>query len=250
VPYFKGWLRSLSPKPRLLVDPFCGGGIISLTAAIEHLVPEVVMGDLDPDVSAVWRTILNGGAIELAERVRNYELDRRRVVRDLGQPAASEVDLAFKVVLKNRVHRGGILAAGASLMKDGENGKGIASRWYPETLAKRIRTIGQSRARLSFVQGDAFALINRYKHRKMSAFFIDPPYTAGGKNAGRRLYNFNELDHERLFSLLASVSGRVLMTYDSSTEVRKLARKHGFGVKEILMKNTHHAMNVELAVTK
>ena len=34
-----------------------------------------------------------------------------------------------------------------------------------------------------------------------TVFFIDPPYTAGGKRAGARLYAHNELDHALLFDI-------------------------------------------------
>jgi DNA adenine methylase len=51
--------------------------------------------------------------------------------------------LAFTTIIENWVNRGGILANGASFIKNGENGKGITSRWYPETLRRRILAIAQ-----------------------------------------------------------------------------------------------------------
>jgi DNA adenine methylase len=51
--------------------------------------------------------------------------------------------LVFATIIKNRVNRGGILANGASFIKNGENGKGITSRWYSETLRRRILDIAQ-----------------------------------------------------------------------------------------------------------
>ncbi|MDQ5908308.1 MAG: adenine methylase, partial [Pseudomonadota bacterium] len=38
VPTFRKWIQSLDYKPDLLVEPFTGGGIISLTALFENLV--------------------------------------------------------------------------------------------------------------------------------------------------------------------------------------------------------------------
>jgi DNA adenine methylase len=40
------------------------------------------------------------------------------------------------------------------------------------------------------------------------------------------------------------------MTYDNEDQVKKLARKHGFEVREISMKNTHHATMRELVIGK
>ena len=79
-------------------------------------------------------------------------------------------------------------------------------------------------------------------------FFIDPPYTAGGKRAGSRLYTHNIVDHARLFSICEELRGEFLLTYDNADEVRALARRHGFEAKPIAMKNTHHAEMTELLI--
>ncbi len=79
--------------------------------------------------------------------------------------------------------------------------------------------------------------------------FIDPPYTAGGKRAGKRLYTHNEIDHARLFEMLADSGANFLMTYDLADEIVSLVRKHGFYAVEVLMKNTHHDRIPELVIT-
>ena len=70
-------------------------------------------------------------------------------------------------------------------MKHGENGKGIRSRWYAETLKRRILDITAWRARITFVQGDGIEVMRKHTRKRNAAFFIDPPYTVGGKRAGR-----------------------------------------------------------------
>src|SRR6202795_1656450 len=66
VPLFRRWIRSLSFRPSLLVEPFAGGGIIGLTAAFEKLADEVVLVELDDQVAAVWEAMLGGDAEWLA----------------------------------------------------------------------------------------------------------------------------------------------------------------------------------------
>ena len=83
-----------------------------------------------------------------------------------------------------------------------------------------------------------------------AAYFIDPPYSAGGKRAGKRLYAHNQLDHERLFKLAGALAGHFLMTYDDAPEVRDMARRHGFEVRTVPMKNTHHEKMRELLVSR
>jgi DNA adenine methylase len=79
------------------------------------------------------------------------------------------------------VNRGGILANGASFIKNGENGKGITSRWHPETLRKRILAIAQVRHRINFIEGDAFEVCEKNANREDTVYFIDPPYKAAGQ---------------------------------------------------------------------
>ena len=81
------------------------------------------------------------------------------------------------------------------------------------------------------------------------AFFVDPPYTAGGKRAGKRLYIHNDLDHEALFSMMSRANGNFMMTYDDASEVESMALKHGFLIKKVLMKNTHHNIIYELLIS-
>ena len=133
-------------------------------------------------------------------------------------------------------------------MSNGENGKGLASRWYPETLRKRILGIVHIKDSIEFIEGNGLAVMESRIESPTSVFFIDPPYTVAGKGAGRRLYSRFELDHERLFELAAKVRGDFLMTYDNAESVRALADKFGFDTELVAMKNTHHAEMKELLI--
>lgn len=93
-------------------------------------------------------------------------------------------------------------------------------------------------------------VIHECSNRKDIIFFIDPPYTAGGKKAGKRLYRHYQLDHDCLFSLCEKIEGDFLMTYDNADEVKTMARRHGFQMRLIPMNNTHHATMEELVIGK
>lgn len=250
VPTITHWLRKRKPRISVLVDPFTGGGSVPLAALAENLVDQLVLGELDSDVCSVWQCALGFSGRELCRRIESFPISRESVVRELAKPAETIVDRAFQTLLRNRTFRGGILADGASLMKTGENGRGVASRWYPETLVKRLQVLESLSQNIEFLEGPAFPVIERFLHRRDAAFFIDPPYTAGlGKRAGLRLYRHNELDHEALFSLLEKAVGLVLMTYDDCPEVAVMANSHGFRVERIAMKNTHHEKKFELLIS-
>jgi DNA adenine methylase len=246
VPYIRSWLAHNQNPAGVLVEPFAGGGIVGLTAGFEGLAEHVVLVERDPNVAAVWHTILGGQAKWLADQILNFELTRDNVTAVLRKEPNSQRERAFAVILRNRVQRGGIMAEGAGLVKTGENGRGLNSRWYPETLARRIQEIAGVRERFSFIEGDAFEVIRRYADDETAAFFADPPYTV----ASKRLYSHWQIDHRNLFGMLAKVKGDVLMTYDNTREIASLASEFNFVNQAIAMKNTHHAKMNELLIGK
>jgi DNA adenine methylase len=250
VPHLRKWLNSLPAKPKRFIEPFGGGGIISLTVAFENLADEVIMVELDQDVASLWQTMLSDECEWLAEKVTNFDVSPESVRAELAVKPVDRKHQAFQTLLRNRTSHGGILAPGSGVLKNGENGKGISSRWYAQTLAKRIRNIQYVREKITFIEGDGFEIIRQYADDKTAAFFVDPPYTAGrnGKRAGTRLYTHNELDHEELFSYAGKISGDLLMTYDNADEVIQMATRNGLSTQTISMKNTHHATMKELII--
>jgi DNA adenine methylase len=248
VPRVIRWLLSFPRRPATFIEPFAGGGIVSLTAANMNLADHVTMVELDPDVAAVWQTMLSDHAEWLASEIVTFDLTPKNAEARLKSCARTLRENAFQTLLKNRVYHGGILAPGAGVLKYGENGRGIKSRWYPETLQKRILKVATFRDRITFINGDGIQVMKDNAHRKDAAFFIDPPYTAAGKKAGSRLYTHFDLDHEELFRVTATLAGDFLMTYDDAKGVRDLARKHDFKMRTIAMKNTHHAEMKELLI--
>lgn len=250
VPHLRRWLRSTPQRPSVFVEPFAGGGICSLTVAAEGLADHIVMVELDDDVAAVWETIISGDGNALAERIASFDLTLENVQEELATTPSSTLDRAFRTILRNRVNRGGILAPGVGMIKVGENGKGIRSRWYPETLKKRIEDILTYRDRITFVHGNGLTEMSSWIDQAHVTFFIDPPYTAGGKNAGSRLYTHNELNHDDLFRLASQCMGNFLMTYDNAQDVKDLAKKYMLDTEPIAMKSTHHEAMTELLIGK
>ena len=250
VPTFRRWMQSIDYKPELLIEPFGGGGIVSLTALFEHWVEKVVMVEMDDDVAAVWEAIMDGHAEWLADRILHFDLTHEHLANELKIQSTDNKQRAFQTLLKNRTLHGGILAEGSGLLKNGENGKGIKSRWYPQTLAKRILNLDTIREKMTFLKSDALEILPNYAQNRQAVFFIDPPYTAGGKKAGKRLYRHCNLNHEQLFQIAETLQGDFIMTYDHAEEVKNLTRDHNFQMRLTPMNNTHHAQMFELVIGK
>lgn len=252
VPWIRHWLQQDNHRahPPELIEPFAGGGIIGLTAAAEGLASHVTLAELDPDIASVWHTVLSGHAEWLARRIVTFDMTATAVKKAVKTAPETERERAFLTILKNRVCYGGVLAAGSGIMKSGDNGKGIAARWYPETLAKRIRAIYTMRHNITFVHGDGLEVIRQHAKHDNAVFFIDPPYTAPGKRAGKRLYNYHELDHAALFDLATTIAGDFIMTYDNAESVRDMAAQRGFAIRAVSMKGNHHKKTTELLISR
>ena len=259
IPHVRAWLGRAHAgggsgrAAPMLIEPFAGGGIVSLTAVMEGLAERCLMAELDRDVAAFWHAALRFGPA-LAQRVLKFEPERSAIAALAATRPANVVEHGFRTLVLNRTRRGGILAPGAALARRGENGKGVASRWYPGTIASRLAAIERHASRIAFCEADGLQLLDAFLHGASRAeervAFIDPPYTAGGKCAGRRLYAHNEIDHERLFAMLAASRINFLMTYDCAPEIIALVAKHRFYALQVVMKNTHHAKLRELVITR
>jgi len=245
IPTVRQWLKQENKIVKELIEPFAGGGIVSLTAVFEKMAEQITMVEMDEEIAAVWEVILNEKNNWLAEKIYSYDLTHANVKAELENPNKELQDIAFCTILKNRVFHGGILAKGSGMIKNGENGKGIASRWYPKTLRNRILAINYVKDKIKFISGDAFKILEQSLNNSDAYFFIDPPYTI----AGKRLYTHFYIDHERLFKLTSQLKGKFMLTYDDTTEIRKLADKYHLQYTTIPMKTTLHFEKNEIIIS-
>lgn len=243
-PFVRRWLLP-KPEETVFVEPFAGGSSMGLAAGIEGLVEKVILVEKNEDVGAFWKTVLEKPDW-LIEQIQDFEVSRENVKEVFSKDEVDEYQRGFLLLLHNRMSRGGITADGGGLMKNGEKGKGLRSRWYVDTLSERIETIAKHRDRFEFIWGDGIEVIEERSSDKLSCFFIDPPYTV----AGERLYDDSEVNHENLFDLMAQVEGDFLATYDDAEKIRRLARERGFEIEKILMSTTHHEQKFELLISE
>ena len=250
VPHIRKWLSC--SKSRVLVEPFAGGGIVSLTAVMEDLVDSAVMIEKDHDVAAFWRAVLLD-TDGLIERIRRFTPSRKEVEELEKAGWRNDAERAFRTLVLNRTKRAGILAPGASFLESGEDTKGIGSRWYPDTLVRRLQEIKKHAKRIAFFEGDSMhnlePLLRGYGQN--ATVFVDPPYTGeGGKKAGSRLYSHFTIDHARLFQILGRSNANFLMTYDGAEEIVRLVKQHCFHAVRVEVNNAHYSRQSELVITR
>jgi len=244
VPTARKWF-SQADSESYLIEPFAGGGIISLTAIAECYFNHVTMVELDDDVAAAWETILSDNCQWLVKQISSLSVTAENVNVIILHSIDGIKERGLATIVRNRTNHGGILANGAGMIKTGENGRGLSSRWYPGTLIKRIIDINRMRNWITFIHGDGFSIIEKNLNNANCYFFIDPPYTI----AGRRLYNHYDVNHRRIFELASQMKGHFLLTYDDTLEVRQWVKEYGLSYITIPMQTTHLVTKNELLIS-
>lgn len=245
VPTARKWFMQ-GDEQSVLFEPFAGGGIVSLTAVAEHYFNHAVMSELDEEMAAAWQTIFSkDDCAWLVDRIKRFNVTPENVNEAVANSSLGVKEKAFATIVRNRTNHGGILAKGSGLIKNGEGGRGLSSRWYPDTLVRRITEANALRNRITFIHGDAFQLMRQHLHDGNAFFFIDPPYTV----AGRRLYNLFDVDHHLIFELVSQMRGHFLLTYDDCDEVRCWAEAFHLPYRTIPMQTTHLIQKEELLIS-
>ena len=245
IPIARKWFSSASDNAEL-IEPFAGGGIISLTAAAENYFNHIIMTELDEDVAAVWETIFSEKDYDwLSNKILNFIVTPENINEVELHANEGTKERAFSTIVRNRTNHGGILAKGSGKIKTGEGGKGLSSRWYPETLVRRITEANKLRNKIQFINEDAFKIMRQQQNNSNAYFFIDPPYTI----AGRRLYNLFDVDHRQVFEIISKLQGHFLLTYDDTTEIRNFAEEFSLSYKTIPMQTTHLIKKEELLIS-
>ncbi|MCX6250961.1 MAG: DNA adenine methylase [Bacteroidetes bacterium] len=72
IPTVRQWLKQ-NTKASILIEPFAGGGIVSLTAAFERLADPITMIEMDKEIAAVWEVILNDKNKWLADKIFSFD---------------------------------------------------------------------------------------------------------------------------------------------------------------------------------
>ena len=249
VPHARAWLaRPQATPPPLLVEAFAGGASVSLAMVMEHRVQRCLLVEADPDVAAFWRAALNQSR-DLQQRCMEFHLTPDTLAELAQARPAGDLDRAFRTLLLNRTRPNGNISPNTSSMRRGENDRGIASRWYPGTIRRRLESIRLQAHRIAVTQEDALQVLPTLDPD--TPVFLDPPYTQNPQAPGHRLYSQGrDLDHAALFRALRDLNLDFLMTHGESPEVLRLIAQNGFHAVSIAMRTGHHLLKQELAITR
>lgn len=244
------WVRALGFRPTHFVEPFAGGASVALAIAELDLADHVTIAEIDPHVAAVWKVILSDEANSFTDLIRRFHLSHEAASKVIDAAPNDMLAKAFRCLLLNRISRAGIMAPGSGWLNQGEAGKGIHSRWYPETLATRIETIHALREKITFADGDGLKVLESFAGHQKAAAFVDPPYVVNGRGAGRRLYAHCDVDCKKLFEVIGTFLGPMVITYHRSVTIQRLADAAGIERHTVTMQTGHTKSKRELIMYK
>ena len=99
------WLKRHPKRISVFIEPFAGGASIGLAVAQLNLADEVILVEKDPDVATFWKVVFGPEWERLDQRIQEFRLNRRAVVKLLSSKPITDCDRAFQCLVRNRVQR-------------------------------------------------------------------------------------------------------------------------------------------------
>jgi DNA adenine methylase len=234
------------PRPKLLVEPFCGGASIALGLLEMDVVDTVLLADLDPLIAAFWHVVTTDAEWLIRAMYREPVTVERWEYWRRAKPKSLR-NRALKCLFLNRTSFSGIIHGHAGPIggRAQTSEYKIGCRFEKEPLARRIRNVKQlaDEGRIWGTYEGSWQAAIRYAEyaaadydSKATVFYLDPPYI----EKANRLYDrpLAESDHRVLARFLTDETDhRWILSYDREPLVLDLYRGKP-GVKEFRV--THH----------
>lgn len=223
----KKTLLSLIPEHEVYVEVFAGSAKLLFAKPQSRCE---VMNDLNGDVTNFFRVAKHRPAA-LAE-LFDHELIHAERFRDLRHQTASDDELhrALRFAYLCWYSYGAKGEHFASSRAEGMLQRGVKMK---RSLDRVRDLLDETAARLRNVlieQRSFEDILVRYDS-PATWFYLDPPYVHFQANG--RYTPLGEDQRLQLFSLLANLQGSFLMSFDDCSEVRSLAKLHGFHVRHV-----------------
>ena len=242
----------------MYIEPFVGGGSVAINLLHANIVEQVILIDLDPWITSLWKTIFFDTAW-LVDQIQTLEvsIENWRLFKD-SRPRTVR-DQAVTCLFLNRTSFSGILEARAGPIggKNQNSAYKIDCRFTQTTrksLINRIEQISKFQDRIYGVWNcswdEAFHRIrieqNNNKLPQSNLFFyLDPPFFEEADALYR--YYFLENDHIALRDELLTLKDKWLLSYDSAVEVESL---YGEAIKRGTNGTRQHDIELTYSIAK
>lgn len=225
--YIKKVLDYNNFKPKILVEPFFGGGSISLNFLLNDWVDEIVISDKDRLIYGFWKTLFNNPKY-LIEFVQNVDINITNFYKYKKMAIAKNVSskkLAETCLFLNRTSFSGILCDNVGPIggKDQKSDYKIDCRFKRKTLIKKIQRISQFKNRVTFVGRNwkkAIVYIESLNKKNKTLFYFDPPFYKKAQYLYR--HYFTTKNHLDLSQAIKKLKSKWILSYDRRVEIKDM----------------------------
>ncbi len=233
--YIREILHHNKLNPDLLIEPFVGGGSISLFFIVNNLVKKVLISDKDKLISSFWKVIFSNPEhiIRFVQRVeisvKNFD-KYKNIAKDAGN--YNDIELAKTCIFLNRTSFSGVLANSAGPI-GGRRQKSdykIDCRFNRKDIVKRIVYISSLKDKVIVRDGEWKEVIKyadewkrNNKEYNKSFIYLDPPFYFKAESLYRTYFNCKQ--HEELAKELEKLNCPWILSYDNVPQVRELYEK-------------------------
>lgn len=227
-PYLARVLASQSVVIDTYCEPYAGGAGAGLQLLTDGHVERLIINDLNPGISAFWRSVFFNTAAFLdaleacVVDLDNWHQQRATYLAPQGQ---DDLALGFATFFLNRTNRSGILNARPIGGLEQTGNWLIDARFNKADLARRIESLSQLAGRVDVRQERAIELLRTLNRRKRPILlYVDPPYVVPGEELYMADHSWSE--HEKLEQVLTKSPHPWLLTYDADDRTRALYRDY------------------------
>lgn len=230
--YIREILQHNKLTPDLLVEPFVGGGSISLFFIANNFVKKIIISDKDRLISSFWKVVfsnpdnINRFIQRVKINLKNFD-KYKNIAKDTEN--YNETELAKACIFLNRTSFSGVLANPACPLggREQKSDYKIDCRFNRKTIVKKISCIASLKSRV-IVRNGHWKDIIKYaedwrkdnKEYKKTFIYLDPPFYLKGESLYRNYFENNQ--HEELSKELEKITCPWILSYDNVLQVRKL----------------------------
>lgn len=232
-PFMEYMIDKLDLRGGTYIEPFAGGAGIALELLFTGVVNHIVINDYDKAVASFWKAVLTENS-RFVEQIMNVPIDiqewekQREILRTSNKYS---FELGFATFFLNRTNRSGIINGGPIGGKKQDGEWKLDVRFNRESLAERVKAIGERKRDITVYNKDVNSLIVNYiqKYGERTLIYFDPPYFEKGKQLYMNYFSLE--DHKRIEKLIDEhVNCNWMITYDNAPEIVRIY--DGYEIKQ------------------
>jgi len=235
VPYLVEIIKYNNLCPDVLIEPFVGGGNISMHFLIHNIVKSVIISDKDKLIYSFWKVLFTNPNY-LVDFINKTEINlenfyKYKKIAKSNRRHKIEV-LAEACIFLNRTSFSGLLTdrVGPLGGKSQTSKYKIDCRFNRKNLVEKIRKLTEFSENVTVLNHDwqdtidyVTKLINVENKIEKPLFYIDPPFYKKADELYR--FYFEQDEHESLCASILNLNYSWVLSYDNADEIIKMYKE-------------------------